>query len=378
MPISGPPSTADVHEAAAFQVVVDEVRSAPRHVRAALWTTLATVTAATLLAIADMATGTDRLEVFRLTGLVLSALGCGLLALAQVLNQVAQGNRPDMWRVPVLRFSGLHPNLVATPFLCTAAALLMALAIGLMIPSLPGRPLMVLPIGIIAAYLMLSVRGMSATSRFLYRHAREQAELAARAQQQVTEAQLAALQAQMNPHFLFNALNTVAALVRTHDDAAEETVEHLAEVLRHTLDRTQSVYGTVQEEIDYLRAYLAVEQKRYGERLQVWWDIDPAALEAKLPPLTVQPLVENAIKHGIGGKLEGGRISISVLRRNGDLQLSVADNGVGFPIRYREGTGLSNVRQRLKTLYGSTSSVEIATDEQGSCVTLRLPTQIRN
>jgi len=378
MPISGPPPTADVHETAAFQVVVDEVRSAPRHVRAALWTTLATVTAATLLAIADMATGTDRLEVFRLTGLVLSALGCGLLALAQVLNQVAQGNRPDMWRVPVLRFSGLHPNLVATPFLCTAAALLMALAIGLMIPSLPGRPLMVLPIGIIAAYLMLSVRGMSATSRFLYRHAREQAELAARAQQQVTEAQLAALQAQMNPHFLFNALNTVAALVRTHDDAAEETVEHLAEVLRHTLDRTQSVYGTVQEEIDYLRAYLAVEQKRYGERLQVWWDIDPAALEAKLPPLTVQPLVENAIKHGIGGKLEGGRISISVLRRNGDLQLSVADNGVGFPIRYREGTGLSNVRQRLETLYGSTSSVEIATDEQGSCVTLRLPTQIRN
>lgn len=372
------PVMADSRDAAALLVVVDEVRSAPRSVRCALWATLATVAAAVVLAIADMATGTDHLEVFRLTGLVLAATGCGLLALAQLLNQLAQGRRPDMWAVPVLRFSQLHPNLVATPFLCTAAALLMALAIGLIVPSVPGRPLMVLPVVIIAVYLVLSVRAMSATSRFLYRHAREQAEAAARAEQQATEAQLAALQAQMNPHFLFNALNTVAALVRTKDDAAEETVEHLAEVLRHTLDRTQSNYGTVAEEVDYLRAYLAVEQKRYGDRLQVWWDIDPTSLEAKLPPLTVQPLVENAIKHGIGGKLEGGRVAISVIRNNGHLQVSVADNGVGFPMRYREGTGLSNVRKRLQTLYGNESSVDVHSDEAGSRVTLRLPSHMQS
>lgn len=372
------PVPADTHDTAVLQVVVDELRSAPRNVRIALWTTLATVVAAATLAIVDIATNTDHLEVFRLTGLVLAALGCGLLALAQLLNQLAQGSCPDIWKVPVLRFSSLHSNVVVTPFLCTAAALLMALAIGMIITSVPGRPLLVLPIAIIAVYLVLSVRGLMATSQFLYRHAREQAEVAARAERQATEAQLAALQAQMNPHFLFNALNTVAALVRTHDEAAEETIEHLAEVLRHTLDRTQSIFGTVQEEIDYLRAYLAVEQKRYGERLQVWWDIDPAALATSLPPLTVQPLVENAIKHGIGGKLEGGRISISVVRNNGHLNLSVADNGAGFPMRYREGTGLSNVRQRLQTLYGASSSLEISSDERGSCVTLRLPAQHEN
>jgi two-component system LytT family sensor kinase len=222
-------------------------------------------------------------------------------------------------------------------------------------------------------YLYQAVALIVHTSRFLYRHATEQAELAARAQAQATEAQLAALQAQMNPHFLFNALNTVAALVRTNGKEAEHTVEHLSEVLRRTLDRTRSNSGTVAEEIDYLRAYLGVEQQRYGNRLIVEWSVADDALPLALPPLTLQPLVENALRHGIGSKLEGGRVAIAAVRNNGSLQLCVSDDGVGFPARYREGTGLGNLRQRLATLYPQRHELVIDSGTEGSRITLTIP-----
>ena len=123
-------------------------------------------------------------------------------------------------------------------------------------------------------------------------------------------AKISALQAQMNPHFLFNALNTVASLVRTDPRAAESTVENLAQVLRRTLDRSQRTFSTVEDEIGYLRAYLSVEMERYGDRLTVRWSVDPAADHLTLPPMTLQPLVENALKHGIGNRLHGGNLSI--------------------------------------------------------------------
>ena len=237
-----------------------------------------------------------------------------------------------------------------------------------------ARPIFVIVIALFGTYLVLAIRTVSHTARFLYEYAQTQAEEAAIAQAEATEAQLAALQAQVNPHFLFNALNTVASLVRTDGKAAESTVEHLSDVLRRTLDRSRRTLGTVREEIEYLKSYLAIEQARWGDRLTVDWAIDPEALGAPLPPMTLQPLVENALKHGIGNRLAGGRIHIGATRGNGKLSLVVADDGVGFAHRYEERTGLGNLRSRLRTLYGEDSALRVEQNGAGATVVVEIPT----
>jgi two-component system LytT family sensor kinase len=239
---------------------------------------------------------------------------------------------------------------------------------------------------------------IAVTTRFLYGHAREQAEAAERARGEATESQLAALQAQMNPHFLFNTLNTVASLVRTDAAAAEATVENLAVVLRRTLDRSRRVVSTVDDEIDHLAAYISVAKQRFEDRLQVQWSVDPSARDVLLPTMTLQPLVENALKHGIGARLEGGALHIGVQLEEGPrsaaeastptgdghdgfasgaggqrLILEVADDGPGFPRKHREGTGLSNLRARLVTLYGEAAELVIDRGAPGSRVVVSVP-----
>ena len=171
-------------------------------------------------------------------------------------------------------------------------------------------------------------------------------------------AQLAALQARMNPHFLFNALNTVASLVRSNPAAAEQVVENLSDVLRRTMERSAATMGTVEEEIDYVRSYLALEQERRDDRLHVVLNVEDAARSRALPPLVLQPLVENALRHGLGGRLTGGHIRISVRAALDETVVSVEDDGIGFPPNWREGTGLGNLRQRLRTLYGRRRSTD--------------------
>jgi two-component system, LytTR family, sensor kinase len=223
--------------------------------------------------------------------------------------------------------------------------------------------------------LAYSARVTVDSTRFLYAHAREQAAAAERAQAEAADARLAALQAQMNPHFLFNALNTIASLVRTDARAAEATTENLAAILRRTLDRSRSTLSTVEDEADYLRAYLGIEQARFGERLSVEWEIDPAALPVRIPPMTLQPLAENALRHGIGGRLEGGRIRIAARRVDGVLRLEVEDDGAGFVRGAREGTGLGNLRARLATLYGDRASLDVQPLPRGTLATVQLPAE---
>jgi LytS/YehU family sensor histidine kinase len=177
----------------------------------------------------------------------------------------------------------------------------------------------------------------------------------------------------MNPHFLFNSLNTVAALVRSDPVAAEHTVENLAAVLRRTLDRSGRSTSTVRDEIEFLRAYLAVEQERWRSRLTVEMHVDNSALDCAIPTMTLQPLVENSLKYAIGSRLEGGRLRVSAQRLNGKIHLSVADDGPGFPARYREGTGLGNLRRRLVTLYGDAASLELQCNNGGAEVRISVP-----
>lgn len=268
----------------------------------------------------------------------------------------------------------LHQTMLAAPLLGVVATLLMGTAGGiLVVRGIFRSPVL----GLVAAFVwgaaLVAVRLVHVTTRSLYRYGREQAEAAARAQAEAAEGQLAALQAQLNPHFLFNALNTVAALIRTDPQRAEGTVENLAQVLRRTLERTRRTVAPLGEEIDYLKAWLAVEKERWGDRLQVSWQIANDALKVPVPPLTLQPLVENALKHGLSERIEGGRIEVAAGLEGGNLVLSVTDDGVGPPMRILEGTGLSNLRRRLSTLYGEAAGLRLEPLRPGMRVVVKLP-----
>jgi sensor histidine kinase YesM len=357
-------------------LIARELRQAPKQARRALLVSFLGLDLGLAMAVYDVATGTSADELHRLSAIVFGIFGAAFLVVAQVLHQVSQGRECRAFAMPRTEVQTYHRALVAVPLMAVIAAILLSISTGILLSYAQRNPRVLGLTVVVVLYLLYAARFVHLTTRFLNRHATEQAEAAARARAQATEARLAALQSQMNPHFLFNALNTVAALVRTNGRAAEATVEHLAEVLRHTLDRTRATSGTVGEEIDYLRAYLAIEQERFGDRLRlVEWQLEDDLLQQPLPPLSLQPLVENALRHGIGGRLGGGAIVIQVARSNGHVELSVTDNGIGFPPRYREGTGLGNLRQRLQTLYGERSELRIQSTDQGSRVSISVPAQ---
>jgi two-component system, LytTR family, sensor kinase len=199
---------------------------------------------------------------------------------------------------------------------------------------------------------------------------------ASRLSEQLTTARLAALQAQLNPHFLFNSLNTIAVLVRGGDSRdAARVVEQLSDVLRRTLS-THANEIALSEELELVRQYLAVEQARFSDRLRPTFDIDPATLDAKIPTFALQHLVENAVRHGIARRTDAGRVAIAA-RRDGDtLELMVEDDGPGIADDAPQvaGHGLENTRERLRTLYGERASLSVRRTKQGTIARLRIPT----
>ncbi len=359
------------------EIIAGAVADASPMARRALVLSLLSMLFVVVVALVDALTGTGGLEPYRLAGVILGMAGLTLLTVATVLHHAGQRRFAACERVSMFRVEArsLHKMLLVLPVMAIAAGVLMAFAIGLFIPSVIAKPIFVIVVALFSLYVIIAIRTVRSTTRFLYRHAREQAEAAAKAQSEATEAQLTALRAQMNPHFLFNALNTVASLVRTDGRAAEATVENLADILRRTLARSRNGSGTVREEIDYLKAYLAVEQERWGDRLRIDWAIPSDLLDLSLPPMTLQPLVENALKHGLGGRLEGGMLHIEAHQDDGQLILEVRDDGIGFPDRYEEGTGLGNLRQRLATLYGERAELHVESGASGSTVAVIIPVE---
>lgn len=304
---------------------------------------------------------------------VLGVTGVALLGAAHTLQRTMDeaAARPRTRKDA----DALQQVLLTLPALGFAAGVALGAAAGLMIlRALLGAEWLLIVAALTTYGGMLLFAGHTVTNsaRTLFRHATNQAALAAGARSQAAAAQLAALQARMNPHFLFNALNTVASLVRSDPPAAERVVENLSDVLRQTLRRSAGSMGTVQEEIDYVRAYLTLEQERWGSRLRVEWDVDEAARSRPLPPLVLQPLVENALAHGIGSRLTGGTISITI--RGGDsLTIRVKDDGPGFPPRWKEGTGLGNLRERLQAIYSERALLDVRSEADGAQVTVTLP-----
>jgi LytS/YehU family sensor histidine kinase len=175
---------------------------------------------------------------------------------------------------------------------------------------------------------------------------------AAEALQSETSAKLALLQAQIEPHFLFNTLANAQSVIESDPKTAKLILEHLNHYLRVSLGRTRQAASTLGDEINLVSALLAISALRLGERLRFTIDVPDALKQAQLPPLLLQPLVENALEHGIDPAVNGGEIRIEARRDNDSLCLRVTDTGVGFNASSPEGVGLANVRGRLSSLYG--------------------------
>ncbi len=201
-------------------------------------------------------------------------------------------------------------------------------------------------------------------------------------QLQATEAQLLRLQAQIEPHFLFNSLAAVQSLIKPAPDRALEMLEHFTDYLRASLSALREDSCLLSTELQVARSYLGLMQIRMGERLRFCVDAAPGTEQLRLPPLLLQPLVENAIIHGLEGKDEGGEVLVSTCLQDGRLLLKVQDNGLGIQARQRRlrpghGMALQNIRERLAARYGERAELQLKLDEHGCQALLNLPLDLQ-
>ena len=185
---------------------------------------------------------------------------------------------------------------------------------------------------------------------------------------ELSRAQLQALKMQLKPHFLFNTLNSISSLMYTDVEAADAMLARLSDFLRLTLDRELDQEITLNEELEFVRRYLEIEKIRFEDRLNVSVDVARDVEEARVPTLALQPLIENAIHHGIAARPGGGSISIKARRDDDTLHISVADDGVGSDVHPRERIGLANTRARLERLYGAAHQFTFAASPAGGFV----------
>lgn len=187
------------------------------------------------------------------------------------------------------------------------------------------------------------------------------------------------LKSQLNPHFLFNALNSVNALMAKDPEKARTMNSKLAQLLRFSLDGYDKRFVTLKEEIEFIHNYLDIEKVRFGDKLKVHEKIDTALLDTKIPSMLLQPLVENAIKHGISREAKGGELTIQILRNNGFLNLEISNTGEPVPEEtlaaiLNKGIGLKNTNERLKRIYGESCSLELhSTPPNRFSVSIKIP-----
>ncbi|HXC69096.1 MAG TPA: histidine kinase [Pyrinomonadaceae bacterium] len=215
---------------------------------------------------------------------------------------------------------------------------------------------------------------------YYYRGLREREAQTAILTAQLAQAQLQALKMQIHPHFLFNTLNSIAALLHKDVEAADRMIAKLGDFLRLTLKRSDAQIVDFEQELEFLKCYLDIEHIRFQDRLTVEMDIDPHALTAMIPNLILQPIVENAVRHGVARQTDPGHISIRARRQGARLIMSVEDNGPGLkPSSNGSGIGLSNTRARLEQFYGSDFSFQIANSAgRGATVTLDVPAFVKS
>jgi signal transduction histidine kinase len=222
------------------------------------------------------------------------------------------------------------------------------------------------------------IHGTEMALRF-FRQLREKEQREAQLVALATEAELKALKAQIDPHFLFNTLNTIASLIHTHPDQAEATVERLAEMFRYVLNGSERRLVPLEDELTFVNGYLEIERARFGKQLHITREIAPKTLSIPVPSLILQPLVENVVQHGRGsdGSID---LAIRITSRGDEVLIAIADKGPGMSSEYKAdtgyGVGLRNVDERLRKTYGLEHGLEIKANEpQGTVVIVRIPTE---
>lgn len=211
-----------------------------------------------------------------------------------------------------------------------------------------------------------------------YRKYRERELATSQLEARLAQSRLQVLKGQLQPHFLFNTLNAISELIYKDREAAEQMIGDLSDLLRLSFEKLEVQEISLKQELEFLRKYLEIEQMRFHDRLRVEIQIAPDTLDASVPNMILQPLVENAIKHGIAPRSSGGKIEIEAHRSNGSLELTVADNGIGVPFNdvehLTEGVGLSNTRRRLRHLYGKRHKFQLQNAEPGGLrINLTIP-----
>ncbi|MEL7146854.1 MAG: histidine kinase [Bacteroidota bacterium] len=192
-------------------------------------------------------------------------------------------------------------------------------------------------------------------------------------ERELTNAKVHALMTQLRPHFLFNTLNSISALIDINKVDAQKVINRFADLLRFVLSKETTQFTRLSEEIRFIKNYLNIEKERYRERLSLYYDLGTDTLSERVPTLILQPLVENAIKHGIAKKIQDGEITIVsrfIYWNNNEevrLALEVRDNGPGCSDKYKQGVGLANVNGRLQELYGNHYVCELINDDKGGC-----------
>jgi two-component system LytT family sensor kinase len=237
---------------------------------------------------------------------------------------------------------------------------------------------------VIAYWVVLGIQSGFRYYRQFHERAQEALRLELHASElkaQLAHAQLSALKMQLQPHFLFNTLNAIVVLVRQQKgQEAEETLARFSDLLRAVLSDMDAEEVPLSRELEYLRLYLSIEQLRFSDRLRVDVSADPDILDAAVPHMGLQPIVENAVRHGIGRRAAASSIDIQAARVSDTLRITVRDDGPGFPSASASGgrgIGLANTRARLKQLYGDAAMLQIASgDCGGAIVTMILPYRI--
>ncbi len=331
----------------------------------AFWTSFALVFAVQL---ALLQLGSERRLGFH--QLVVSELASWLPCALLSPPLVAGALRVRAAGLPLTRVLLLH-TLGAILFVVVGGALMGTLES--LLPWFPQKPGLAAAGAGILRYLgpdlLLYVMVVAATEAFAHAwESRRRGIAVATYARQLAEARLHVLSAQLHPHFLFNTLHAISALIYEDPARAERLLARLSEMLRLTLRDGNRAETTLEEELALLGRYTEIQQTRYGDRLRVSFDVSPAVRGAMVPRLILQPLVENAIRHGITRRIAPGRVDVRAWAAGDRLHLAVCDDGVGLRAPIREGVGLSITRERLRQLYGAEQRVELSPSPDGGAV----------
>jgi two-component system LytT family sensor kinase len=294
-----------------------------------------------------------------------------------IVDPVPEANRKSVIAAPLLRQWVADPGATVLLRLRTVEPPHLAVLLG---PLAAGRRLLSDDVQLLEAIVRLATRRLDAIRVAAERQARNFREQ--QMQQLATEAELRALRAQLNPHFLFNALTTIGFLIQHAPSRALETLLRLTNLLRAVLRRSAADFSTLAEEIDLVSSYLDIERARFEERLDVSIQIAPSVRDALIPTLLLQPLVENAVKHGVSPLAAGGAVSVWACDRDSRLHLVIEDTGTGFDpetARTAPGVGLRSVADRLRAHYGDASAMHIRSAVgNGTSVEIDMPISRRS